>query len=192
MYQILGFIKRSTRGFTDKHNSLICSRLDYCSQVWSPSGTRMITEIERVQKKHLILLGTRRKLFIITMNTFLCVKYLIQRLWSQEDIALMLWKICFVIKWKNLKPIQDDSLYSFWKLKLIYGLLKDELSIWKEKLNFSLVISTHFNCILQDIQIIFILSLYVVRLWLVSGQARASVHQVYTGTPYQWWVHDPR
>ena len=55
-YQMLDFIKRTSHGFTDKrtysvlYNSLIRSRLDYCSQVWSPSGTTMITKIERVQR----------------------------------------------------------------------------------------------------------------------------------------------
>ena len=42
-FQMLGFIKRVTKSFKDLHvlktlyNSYIRSRLDYCSQVWSPS-----------------------------------------------------------------------------------------------------------------------------------------------------------
>ena len=58
-YQMLGFMKRVTRGFTDKrtfntlYNSLVRSRLDYCCQVWSPTGQTAINKLESVQKRYL-------------------------------------------------------------------------------------------------------------------------------------------
>ena len=56
-FQMLGFIRRIMKPFTDVtlslflYNSLVWSRLEYCSQVWSPSGKTFIDKIERVQKR---------------------------------------------------------------------------------------------------------------------------------------------
>ena len=53
-YQMLGFIKRATREFSDRrtfnslYNALVRSRLDYCSQVWRLSDQTSITKIEEV------------------------------------------------------------------------------------------------------------------------------------------------
>ena len=66
-YQMLGFMKRVTRGFNDKrtfnslYNSLIRSRLDYCSQVWSPSGSTAIDKLESVQKRYLNFLCYKQR-----------------------------------------------------------------------------------------------------------------------------------
>ena len=66
-YQMLGFMKRVTRGFSDKrtfnilYNSLIRSRLDYCSQVWSPSDQTAINSLESVQKRYLKYLCYKQK-----------------------------------------------------------------------------------------------------------------------------------
>ena len=66
-YQMLGFMKRVTRGFTDKrtlnvlYNSLIRSRLDYCCQVWSPSCQTSINRLESVQKRYLKYLCYKQK-----------------------------------------------------------------------------------------------------------------------------------
>ena len=58
-YQMLGFMKRVTKDFTSDlclnslYNSLVRSRLEYCSQVWSPSCDTTIKKIESVQKRYL-------------------------------------------------------------------------------------------------------------------------------------------
>ena len=55
-FQMLGFVKRVAKSFKDIHvlktlyNSYIRSRLDYCSQVWSPNPKCAIYKIERVQR----------------------------------------------------------------------------------------------------------------------------------------------
>lgn len=55
-FRMLGFVKRFSRSFKDVgvmktlYNSYVRSSLDYCSPVWSPCTTCMISKIERVQK----------------------------------------------------------------------------------------------------------------------------------------------
>ena len=57
-YQMLGFMKRVTKDFTSDiclntlYNSLVRSRLEYCSQVWSPTCHTSIKKIESVQKRY--------------------------------------------------------------------------------------------------------------------------------------------
>ena len=59
--QMLGFMKRVSHDFTDVktlhilYNSLVRSRLEYCSQIWNPSAAASITKLERVQKSILIM-----------------------------------------------------------------------------------------------------------------------------------------
>ena len=56
--QMLGFIKRVTRDFKDVktlhalYNSLVRSRLEFCSQIWNPSARVHSNKLERVQKKY--------------------------------------------------------------------------------------------------------------------------------------------
>ena len=57
-YQMLGFMKRVTKDFTSDiclntlYNYLVRSRLEYCSQVWSPSCPTAINKLESVQKRY--------------------------------------------------------------------------------------------------------------------------------------------
>ena len=57
-YQMLGFMKRVTKDFTSDlclnslYNSLVRSRLEYCSQVWSPTCPTSIKKLESVQKRY--------------------------------------------------------------------------------------------------------------------------------------------
>lgn len=56
-YQLLGFIFRCGKYFTNQssmltlYNSLVRSRLEYCSSVWSPFYSNSIDQVERVQRK---------------------------------------------------------------------------------------------------------------------------------------------
>jgi hypothetical protein len=54
--RLLGFIWRNTKDinnvtvFTTLFRSLVLSKVEYCSSVWSPSQANLINKIERVQK----------------------------------------------------------------------------------------------------------------------------------------------
>ncbi len=56
-YQMLGFIFRSTKYFTNYKSVIrlyyayVRSRLDYCCTVWNPQYVKYVDQIERVQKK---------------------------------------------------------------------------------------------------------------------------------------------
>ena len=64
---MLGFIKRVTHKFTDSrtlnslYNALVRSRLDYCSQVWSPADKTAIGKLESVQKRYFKYLCYKQK-----------------------------------------------------------------------------------------------------------------------------------
>ena len=55
--RMLGFVYRTTKSFKDNtvlltlYKSLVRSRLEYCSSIWSPSQQYLIDKIERVQKR---------------------------------------------------------------------------------------------------------------------------------------------
>lgn len=63
-YSVLGFIFRSTRGFSfytikTLYMTLVRSILEYNSPIWSPYQLGLVTELERVQNRFLRLIGVR-------------------------------------------------------------------------------------------------------------------------------------
>jgi len=57
--QMLGFMKRVTKDFKEiktlhvLYNSLVRSRLEFCSQIWNPTARTHVNKLERIQKKYL-------------------------------------------------------------------------------------------------------------------------------------------
>ena len=92
--QMLGFLKRVTRDFTNVktlntlYNSLVRSRLEYCSQVWNPSPAAHVQKLERVQKKFLRYLSYKSGL---TYNNYayeeICVHFKFKTLQSRRSIT---------------------------------------------------------------------------------------------------------
>ena len=67
-------MKRVTKDFTSNlclnslYNSLVRSRLEYCSQVWSPSCPTAINKIERVQKRYFKYLSYKQRVMYHNYN----------------------------------------------------------------------------------------------------------------------------
>ena len=85
--RILGFIWRNTKDinnvtvFTTLFRSLVLSKLEYCSSVWSPSQANLINKIERVQKRAVKYMAYKQRLSYC--NVFyidLCSKFQLQPL----------------------------------------------------------------------------------------------------------------
>lgn len=92
--QMLGFLKRVTDEFTNPktlrilYYSLVRSRLEYCSQVWSPSSVNMIIKIERVQKYFLKYLSFKQCVFYNDYDyQSLCSVFNMQSLESRRNIT---------------------------------------------------------------------------------------------------------
>ena len=93
-FQMLGFVKRVTKDFTDMntlrtlYNSLIRSRLEYCSQVWNPSTATTTHKLERVQKKFLNHLAYKTR---VMYNQFsyeeLCLNFNVKTLQSRRNVS---------------------------------------------------------------------------------------------------------
>ena len=99
--QMLGFIKRITRDFTDiktlhvLYNSLVRSRLEYCSQIWNPSAAASIIKLERVQKKYINHVSYKSKLNYNRQNyESLCEHFKLKTLQSRRNIS----DLCFLNK----------------------------------------------------------------------------------------------
>lgn len=93
-FQMLGFVKRITKDFSDTntlmmlYNSYIRSRLEYCSQIWNPSSTAKINKLERVQKKFLKHLSYKRRVMYKQLSyEELCCNFNVKSLQSRRNIA---------------------------------------------------------------------------------------------------------
>ena len=93
-YQMLGFIKRVTKHFTDSrtfyslYNAYVRSKLDYCSQVWSPSGSTSISKIEGVQKRFLKYVCYKQKVMYYNYDySSLCSKFNMTTLEKRRSIS---------------------------------------------------------------------------------------------------------
>ena len=93
-YQMLGFIKRVTKDFSDSrtfyslYNALVRSKLDYCSQVWSPAGSTSIKKIEGVQKRFLKYVCYKQKVMYYNYDySTLCTKFNMTTLETRRNIS---------------------------------------------------------------------------------------------------------
>ena len=93
-YQMLGFIKRVTREFSDPrtfnslYNALVRSRLDYCSQVWCPADSTSINKIEGVQKRYLKYICYKEKVMYYDYDyQSLCFIFNLKTLESRRKIS---------------------------------------------------------------------------------------------------------
>ena len=93
-YQMLGFIKRVTKDFTDSrtfyslYNAYVRSKLDYCSQVWSPADSTSINKIEGVQKRFLKYVCYKQKVMYYNYDySSLCTKFNMTTLEKRRNIC---------------------------------------------------------------------------------------------------------
>ena len=124
---MLGFIKRVTSEFTDPrtfnalYNALVRSRLDYCSQVWSPTDTTYIGKLESVQKRYL---------------KYLCYKQKV--MYHDYDYS----SLCFIFNMKTLenrrKVIDVSFLNKIMQNKVNCSYLLNEVSLRVPSRNFSI------------------------------------------------------
>ena len=92
--QMLGFMKRVTRDFTNPktlhtlYNSLVRSRLEYCSQIWNPSARVHINKLERVQRKYLRYVSYKtRTMYSEYSYESLCTNFNLKTLQSRRSIT---------------------------------------------------------------------------------------------------------
>ena len=132
--QMLGFIKRSCKSFTQinvlrsLYISLVRSQLEYCCQIWSPHHTFLIHQIEVVQRKFLRFLCFKahvdfnslsyaetckyfnlpslehRRLFLDGVFLFKCVN-------SVFDCPYLVEQMCFLIPGRNLRSTRSTQFY---------------------------------------------------------------------------------
>ena len=100
-FQMIGFLKRVTHDFTNQktffalYNSYIRSRLEYCSQIWSPSSVEQIAKLERVQKRFLKYVCFKNKIMYDNYNySSLCTLFNLQSLQSRREVS----DLCFFNK----------------------------------------------------------------------------------------------
>ena len=100
-FQMIGFLKRVTHDFTNQktfftlYNSYIRSRLEYCSQVWSPSSAVHIAKLERVQKRFLKYVCFKNKIMYDHYDyPSLCSMFNLKSLESRRKIS----DLCFFNK----------------------------------------------------------------------------------------------
>ena len=92
-FQLVGFLRRVLKPFKNPDvcitmfTSLIRSRLEYCSTIWSPSAKNMIESIERVQSKYLKFLCFKfRSSYDISYDA-LCKKFELQPLDLRRNVC---------------------------------------------------------------------------------------------------------
>ena len=96
--QMLGFIKRVTRHFTDPktfhvlYNALVRCRLEFCSQIWNPSSVVSIKRLERVQKQYLKYVSFKSRVVYCDQINYeeLCGRFNLKTLQSRRNIADLL------------------------------------------------------------------------------------------------------
>ena len=107
--KMLGFVYRTSKYFNDNsvmlslYKSLVRSRLEYCSSIWSPSQDYLIIKLERVQKRLIRWLCYRDKVNYYDVGyEELCGKYKLQTLESRRTIS----DLC------NLNKIYNNNINS--------------------------------------------------------------------------------
>ena len=92
--KMMGFVYRTTKHFNDNsvmvslYKSLVRSKLEYCSSIWSPSQQYLIVKLERVQKKLARWLCYRDKVNYYSVGyEAVCEKYNLQSLESRRKVA---------------------------------------------------------------------------------------------------------
>ena len=92
-FQLVGFLRRVLKLFKNRDvcitmfNSLIRSRLEYCSVIWSPSAKHFIDKIERVQKKYLKFMCFKFRLPYDVPYPSLCKSFKFQPLYHRRNIC---------------------------------------------------------------------------------------------------------
>ena len=106
---MLGFVYRTTKEFKDNtvlltlYKSLVRSRLEYCSSIWSPSQQYLIDKVERVQKRLVRWLCYRDGIDYESIGyTELCFNYKLQSLESRRNVR----DLC------NLNKVYNNSYNS--------------------------------------------------------------------------------
>ena len=101
---MIGFVKRVTHDFTNQktffalYNSYIRSRLEYCSQIWSPSCAVHIAKLERIQKHFLKYVCFKNKIMYDNYSyPSLCAMFNLQSLESRRKLS----DLCFLNKILN-------------------------------------------------------------------------------------------
>ena len=91
-FQMFGFMKRVLKPINDPqvflslYHTLIRSRLEYCSFVWSPKGRTMCDQIERVQRKFIKFLSFKCKLSNDLSYQEKCQYFKLQTLESRREM----------------------------------------------------------------------------------------------------------
>ena len=108
-FKMLGFVYRSTKSFKDNsvlltlYKSLVRSRLEYCSSIWSPSQQYLILKLERVQKRLVRWLCYRDGIDYESFGYLeLCQNYNLQTLEMRRNIT----DLC------NLNKVYNNNLNS--------------------------------------------------------------------------------
>ena len=127
-FQMLGFMKRVTRDFSNSktlhtlYNSLVRSRLEYCSQIWNPSARVHINKLERIQRKYLkyICYKTRTMYHDYSYES-LCDHFNLKTLQSRRSIS----DLTFLNKLMN-NNIDSNYLTSQVHLRVPRRILRDK------------------------------------------------------------------
>ena len=92
-FQMIGFLRRTLRPFKDPdvfrtmYFTLICSRLEYCSNIWSPSANYQVEKIERVQKKFLKFMCYKLRITYNVPYLSLCKRFNFEPLSQRRKVS---------------------------------------------------------------------------------------------------------
>ena len=95
-FQMIGFLRRVLKPFKDPDvfrtmfQSLVRTRLEYCSQIWAPSAKYLVEKLERVQKKYLQFMCYSLRISYAVPYLSLCKSLNFQPLYLRRNVCDLL------------------------------------------------------------------------------------------------------